>query len=36
MAFWIDNGPARSMLHTVGLVAALIMLTPKLPRPEAA
>lgn len=26
MAFWIDNGPARSMLHTVGLVVASIML----------
>jgi len=26
MAFWIDNGLARSMLHIVGLVAASIML----------
>jgi hypothetical protein len=26
MAFLIDNGPARSILHTLGLVAASIML----------
>ena len=26
MAFWIDNGPARSMLRALGLVAASIML----------
>jgi len=25
MAFWIDDGAARSMPHTVGLVAASIM-----------
>jgi hypothetical protein len=26
MAFWIDNGPARSIVQTLGLVAASIML----------
>jgi hypothetical protein len=30
MAFWIDNGPARSILCTIGLVAATIILTPAI------